>query len=150
MIIKEVETNEELKKCNEFLNKLIQDEKKYNDNINDEITIDNYYEKVYNNEDNKLFVAVDNEIIGYIFIKISNPVQNAELYKEAFIDAIYVDENNRNKGIASSLLEKAKEYSKEIGAKKISINVIKDNEVALKLYYKLGFKEFSFRLKQDL
>ena len=151
MIIKEVQTNEELKKCNEFLNEIIKDEKIYNDNINTEKTINNYYENVYNKGNNKLFIAVDNDIVcGYIFIKITNPEENAEIYKESIIDALYVDKEYRNKGIATKLIEKAKEYSKEIGAKKISISVIKDNEIALKLYYKLGFNDFSFILKQNL
>ena len=149
MIIKEVETNEELKKCDEFLNKLIKDEKKYNDNINTNIKIDNYYERVCN-ENNKLFIAVENDIVGYIFIKISDPNKNAEIYKEAFIDALYVEEKYRNKGIATSLIKKAKEYAKNMNAKNISINVICSNETALKLYNKLGFKDFSYRLKQEL
>ena len=151
MIIKEVETKDELKKCNEFLNKLIKYEKRYDDNINDKMIIDNYYENIYYKNDNKLFITVDNNnILGYIFIKISNPTKEAQIYKEAFIDALYVDEEYRNKGVATKLIDKAKEYSKEIGAKKISINVICDNEIACKLYYKLGFKDFSFKLKQNL
>lgn len=151
MIVKEVKINEELQKCNEFLNKLIIDEKKYDDNIDENLVTNNYYQIVYKKENNKLFIAVDNNmILGYIFIKITNPRLNAELYKEAIIDALYVDKEYRNKGIATKLIEKAKEYSKENNAKKISISVIKDNQKALNLYNKLGFKEFSFRLKQNL
>ena len=151
MVIKEVETKEELQKCDEFLNELINDEKKYDDNINDKIIINDYYEKVYKKCNYKVFIAVENRnILGYVFIKITDPKQNGEIYKESIIDALYVDKEYRNKGIATKLIEKAKEYSKEIGAKKISISVIKNNEVALKLYYKLGFKDFSFKLKQEL
>ena len=149
MTIKEVETKEELKKCDEFLNKLILDEKKYNDNINTDNKIENYYEKVLN-DNNKLFIAVDNDIAGYIFIKITDPIKNSEIYKEAMIDALYVEEEYRNKGIATSLIEKAKEYAKSMDAKKISISVISINENALKLYRKVGFKDFSYRLKQEL
>ena len=149
MIIKEVETKEELKKCDEFLNKLILDEKKYNDNINTDNKIEHYYEKVLN-DNNKLFIAVDTDVLGYIFVKINDPVKNGELYKEAFIDALYVEEEYRNKGVATSLIEKAKEYAKDMNAKKISISVISLNEEALKLYYKVGFKDFSYRLKQEL
>ena len=74
MIIKEVETKEELKKCDEFLNKLILDEKKYNDNINTDNKIEHYYEKVLN-DNNKLFIAVDTDVLGYIFVKINDPVR---------------------------------------------------------------------------
>ena len=151
MIIKEVETIEEIKVCNKFLDKLIKDEKKYNDNINDQNTIGNFYEKFQNNENNKLFIAVENNnVLGYIFVKITDPNKNAEIYKEAIIDALYVDEEYRNKGVATSLIEKVKEYSKYMGARKISINVISSNETAKKLYYKLGFNDFSIRLKQEL
>lgn len=151
MEIKEVETKEEIQKCDEFLNKLVKDEKRYNDNIDDNMVINNYYENFYKSETSKLFIAKDNEnIIGYIFIKITNPKQNAEIYKEALIDALYVEKEYRNKGVATTLIQKAKEYSKEKDAKKIMISVIKDNENALNLYHKLGFEEFSFRLKQNL
>ena len=150
MIIKEVEKNEEINICNEFLKKLIIDEKKYDDNINDQIIINDYYQKVCN-DNNKLFIAIiDNNVIGYIYIKISDPKQNSDIYKESFIDAIYVENNYRNNGVATNLIEKAKEFSKEKGAKKISINALKDNKVALELYYKLGFNDFSVKLKQDL
>ena len=150
-MIKEVQTLEEVKVCNEFLSKLVKYEKKYNDNINDKIVINNFYENFYNKENNKLFIALDNNIIvGYIFIKITDPKLSSEIYKEAFIDALYIDEKYRKKGYATSLVNKAKEYAKTMGAKKISINVIKANEEALKLYYKLGFLDFSFKLKQNL
>ena len=151
MIIKEVTQLEEVNKCNGFLKELVKDEKRYNDNIDDNAQINNYYENFYKSENNKLFIAKENEnIIGYIFIKITNPKQNAEIYKEALIDALYVEKEYRNKGVATQLINKAKEFSKEKYAKKISINVIKDNENALNLYHKLGFEEFSFRLKQNL
>lgn len=151
MIIKEVTQLEEVNKCNEFLKELVKDEKRFNDNIDDNAQINNYYENFYKIENNKLFIAKENEnIIGYIFIKITNPKQNAEIYKEALIDALYVEKEYRNKGVATQLINKAKEFSKEKDAKKISINVIKDNENALNLYHKLGFEEFSFRLKQNL
>lgn len=151
MIIKEVETKQEALMCNDFLNKLIKDEKKYDDNINDNISINNFYDNLYLNDNNKLFIAVDNDkSIGYIYLKITEPEKEAQLYKEVFIDAVYVEEEYRNKGIATNLIKKAKEYSKEMGAKKISINVIIKNEIAYKLYEKEGFEQFSVNLKQNL
>lgn len=151
MIIKEVETKDEVKACNELLNKLIIDEKKYNDNVNDKNVINNFYENIYDKDNNKLFISLDNNIIiGYIFVKITDPKLNAEIYKESIIDALYVKEEHRNKGVATNLIKKAKEYSKEMGAKKISINVILNNEVAYKLYEKEGFEQFSVKLKQNL
>ena len=151
MIIKEVETKQEALICNDFLNKLIKDEKKYDDNINDNISINNFYDNLYLNDNNKLFIAVDNDkSIGYIYLKITEPEKEAQLYKEVFIDAVYVEEEYRNKGIATSLINKAKEYSKEISAKNISINVLINNEKAYNLYKKLEFNDFSVRLKQDL
>ena len=151
MIIKEVEVLEEAKICNELLNKLVKDEKRFNDNIDDNTKINNYYENFLKSDNSKLFIAKDNDnIMGYIFIKITNPKQNAELYKESIIDALYVKEEYRNKGVATTLIKKAIEYSKQKDAKRISINVISNNEVALKLYYKLGFENFSFSLKQKI
>ena len=151
MIIKPVENNNEASICNLLLEKLIIDEKKYNDNISDNIDLSNYYENIYRKDNNKIYIAMDDEkIVGYIYVKLNDPRLYGEKYKEAFIDALYVDEEYRNNKIATSLIEKARIYAKENDAKKISINVISNNEIALNLYYKLGFYNFSIRLKQNL
>jgi GNAT superfamily N-acetyltransferase len=163
MIIKEVETIEEATRCDTLLTKLILDEKKYNPNIKDDVVINNYYPNIkddvvinnyypniYNKDDNKLYVSIiDNNIVGYIFVKLQS-IDGIDNNKELLIDALYVEEEYRNKGIATSLINKVKEYSKNNNIKYISINVLYKNEDAMNLYNKLGFSIYSLGLKFEL
>ena len=150
MIIKEVETIEEATRCDTLLTKLILDEKKYNPNIKDDVVINNYYPNIYNKDDNKLFVSIiDNNIVGYIFVKLQS-IDSIDSNKELLIDALYIEEEYRNKGIATSLINKVKEYSKDNNIKYISINVLYKNEDAMNLYNKLGFGIYSLGLKFEI
>ena len=147
MFIKEVDNIEEAIKCDELLTKLIIDEKKYNSNISDDVNINNFYPNIYNKDNNKLFIAIDdNNIIGYIYIKLIS-TDGIDNNKELLIDALYVDEDYRNKGIATSLINKVKDYAKENNIKYISINVLDKNIKAKNLYNKLGFNINSLGLK---
>ena len=150
MLIKEVETNEEASICDELLTKLIEDEKKYNDNIGGFVAILDYYPNIYNKEDNKLFIAKDNDkVVGYIYIK-KESTDGLDTNKEYLIDALYVEEEYRNKGIATSLINKVKDYCKDNNIKYLNISVIDSNEKAKSLYSKLGFEVFSLKLKNKV
>ena len=147
MFIKEVDNIEEAIKCDELLTKLIIDEKKYNPNISDDVNINNFYPNIYNKDNNKLFIAIDdNNIIGYIYIKLIS-IDGIDNNKELLIDALYIEEDYRNKGIATSLISKVKEYSINNNIKYISINVLDKNIKAKNLYNKLGFNINSLGLK---
>ena len=147
MVIKEVDNIEEAIKCDELLTKLIIDEKKYNSNISDDVNINNFYPNIYNKDNNKLFIAIDdNNIIGYIYIKLIS-TDGIDNNKELLIDALYIEEDYRNKGIATSLINKVKEYSINNNIKYISINVLDKNIKAKNLYNKLGFNINSLGLK---
>ena len=147
MVIKEVDNIEEAIKCDELLTKLIIDEKKYNSNISDDVNINNFYPNIYNKDNNKLFIAIDdNNIIGYIYVKLIS-TDGIDNNKELLIDALYIEEDYRNKGIATSLINKVKEYSINNNIKYISINVLDKNIKAKNLYNKLGFNINSLGLK---
>ena len=147
MFIKRVETDEEDKVCDELLTKLIIDERKYNDNISMTVGIVDFYTKMYKKDNCKLFIAVeDNKIVGYIFVKVLGLVE-LEVKPTAIIDALFVEEDYRHKGIASSLISKAKEYCKDNDVSVITIRVFDKNENAKNLYMKEGFNIDSLTLK---
>ena len=148
MEIKKVDTIEEANACDELLTLLIQDEKKYDDNISDIIVLD-WYNKLYNNPDKVIFVAKENDlVIGYIYVKIV--FDESMIYKVSLIDALYVKEEYRFKGIATRLIEEAKNWTKDNNIKQITINVIEKNDIAYMLYRKLGFNNYSICLKCDI
>ena len=89
MNIKKVDTIEEANYCDELLTKLIEDEKKYDNNIKNFIVHD-WYNKLYNDSDKAIFIAKeDDKIIGYIYVK--TVFDESMIYKVSLIDALYVE-----------------------------------------------------------
>lgn len=151
MIIKRVDNIEEARKCNDLLSLLINDEKKYNENIKDDVVISNWYEKLYDMDDNILFIAKDNDkIIGYIYLKLLSANDNLSIYNETKCDALYVLEDYRKLGVATKLLNEGIKWSKSNNAKYINLNVLSENKNALDLYIKNGFSEISKQLRFEI
>ena len=117
--------------CDEFLTLLIQDERKYDNTIDENFVVSNYFINMIKGQNILLLYKKENKPIGYIFAK--------KIDDKYLIDGLYVDINFRNKGIATKLI---KEIIREIyllGDYEIFINVLKKNKVAVNLYNKLGF-----------
>lgn len=88
------------------------------------------------------FVAeIDNKIVGLI----DGYIIESNCFKEkiAYLDHICVDEKYRNNEIASKLIDKFSEISKDKGAKYIKLNAFENNTPAVNLYKKQGFKNHS-------
>ena len=151
MIIKKVSSIEEAKECDKLLTLLIQDEKKYNENTKDDYIVDNWYPNLIDKNNNQLFIAVnDNEIVGYIYVKILTSNDSPEIYYEASISGIYVKESFRKQGIATKLINEAKKWCINKGVTYLKLNVLEGNIAALNLYKKLGFNDFSRILRNKL
>lgn len=130
MIIK-VNSIDDCKICDNFLTLLIQDERKYDNTIDEKFVVKDYFINMINNQNILLLYKEENKPIGYIFAK--------RIDKKYLIDGLYIDNNFRNKGIATKLI---KEVIKEIyllGDFEIFINVLKENKVAVNLYKNIGF-----------
>lgn len=143
-MIKVVNTVEDANKCDELLTKLIQDERQYNDLINENYVVKNYFNQVLNDEKITLLAYYDVDlIVGYILIrKLDDDV--------CLLDGLYVLEKYRNKGIGSKLLNEAIIRCKKYNVKYIDINVMNNNEVAKKIYKKMGFNEFEIKLRKNI
>ena len=151
MIIKKVSCIEEAKECDKLLTLLIQDEKKYNENTKDDYKLDNWYPNLIDKDNNQLFIAVyNNEIVGYAYVKIITSSDSPEIYTEASISGIYVKENYRRQGIATKLINEAKKWCINKGVSYLKLNVLEGNRIALNLYKKLGFNDFSRVLRNKL
>ena len=89
----------------------------------------------------EIFIAKkQDEILGYIIFKIKE-VKNANMKyrKQLCIEAICVDEKNRDKGIGTLLLEFIENIAKENSCTDMYLTVNEENINAIKLYEKLGF-----------
>lgn len=143
-MIKEVKNVEDANKCDELLTKLILDERKYNDLIDNNIVIKNHFSKMLDDEDVILLAYyLDKLIVGYILIRKIN--ENLCL-----LDGLYVLEEYRNQKIASSLLNEAIDRCKKLNVKYIDINVMEKNELAKRIYKKLDFTEYEVKLRKNI
>ena len=129
-------------KVDNLLTKLIQDERKYDKNINKNYIVKDFYNKFVNKSDSCIAVAKtgNKEIIGYCFVYIED---YGNVYNEKIVqlDALFVEPIYRGNGIAQKLINYITKWSKEKGAKYIELKVCNNNENAIKLYDKLGFKQ---------
>lgn len=141
---------ENAKKSNELLTKLIKDEKKYDENINENCVVSSLYEKFYDDEDVCLLVAVkEGSVIGYVYGFIENS-GDAVLNKICILDALYVEEEHRRYGVGKKLINELKNWAKEKAAKHMELKVLLQNEKAKNLYKSLDFKEKKVILSCDL
>lgn len=138
---------EEIYIVNDFLTKLIQDERKYDENINKDFIITEYYEHCYNNENTILLLCENKNIpYGYIYGYIRND-GDSSIKKTAVIDALYVEEKYRNNGIATNLINEFIKQANKQGAKIFEISVVNANTDAYNLYKKLNFKPIKSIMK---
>ena len=90
---------------------------------------------------------VDGELAGIITIR--NP-QHPRLRHTTNL-GMFVDENHTGKGVGSALIEFALRYSFHwLGAVKVELEVFTDNQPAIGLYQKYGFREEGVRTKSAL
>lgn len=132
--------------CDNLLTKLIQDERQYDDSIDKSFIVKGFYKNVIQDDRNLLLVYEEENIIkGYIYLKPH--IEQKDAY---VVDALYVEEEYRNKGIAKSLFEEAKRIVKEWHINNLYIGVMSNNNKAYNLYKSIGFKEFKYELKMDI
>ena len=152
MIIRRVDNIDEAIECNKLLTKLVNSEKRYDINVKSDYTVNEYFEKIYKNKNNCLFIAKDNYnlAIGYAFCKIITSDDGPHIDHIALIDGLYVNEEYRHQGIATKLIDECKKWAAEEGAKIIELNVMSENVNAINLYQKIGFKELEKKMRLDL
>ena len=141
-IIEKAEENDSIK-LNELFSKLLEDDRlNYDENIKENLTMNNFFEKRVNIEDNIILVAkIEDKIIGYIYgyIRSDNKIKK-EL--EAHIESLYIEEAYRNNKIGTNLLKEFIKIVKIKNAKYITIENKYSNKIASNLYTNLGFKNF--------
>lgn len=129
--------------CDQLLTLLIRDEKQYDNNIDDNYEVKDYFKNVIKNKENILLCYKDNDVIkGYIYLK--RVIENDK--KGYLVDGLYVLEDYRRQGIAKKLVDYALKLIKD--SEFININVMADNKNAINLYKSFGFREFRITLQK--
>lgn len=143
-MIEEVKNIVDANKCDNLLTKLVLDERKYNDSIDEDTIITNHFNTMLNDE-NIILLAYyfEKEIVGYILIRKTDK-------NTCLLDGLYVLEEYRNQGIANSLLNEAINRCKKLNVKNIDINVMDKNKIAKGIYKKLNFIEHEVKLRKTI
>ncbi len=132
--------------CDKLLTKLIEDERKYDNSIKKDYIVNNYFKNIIKNKNNILLCYEEDNIIkGYIYLKIVNN----DSQKGYLIDGLYVDNEYRNKGIATKLMQNALDMINNSNINFIDINVMANNKTAINFYRKFGFNEFRITLRKN-
>lgn len=107
--------------------------------VDEVIDKEEFKEKIQAKE---IYIAkTEEKIVGYITLNLKekrNPIMKYKKYLT--IEAICVDKDERSKGIGTLLLNYAKNKGKEKGCTDLYLTVNKENENAIKIYEKLGFR----------
>lgn len=126
--------------CDQLLTRLIQTERQWEPNLNESFIVTNNYEHRMAGNGTLLLVAEENsEIVGFLFGFLDpSPVLKRPT---ALLDALFVCEEHRGKGIGKALALRFREWAKEQGVYAIELKVMSQNTTALRLYENLGFGE---------
>ena len=150
VFIKEA-VQKDIKEINNLLTDLIQDERQYDENINKNYVVKDYYEQFFEKQDYCIIVAKEenNNILGYGFgfIVDCNSVYDR---KFAQLDALYVKPEYRKMGIAKRIIKHFTEWAKENKVLYIELKVCNSNSKAIELYEKEGFETDKKILKKKL
>ncbi|MGB3691567.1 MAG: GNAT family N-acetyltransferase [Spirulinaceae cyanobacterium] len=77
---------------------------------------------------------------------LGNTIDQINGDRHGHIFLVYVSPPYRQQGIASNLLEYAQEWSASRGDHQISLQVFPNNQVAIKLYQRLGYQTNSLQM----
>ena len=122
------------------------DESKFDKLISQEFKVQDYFKNVIKNNKNILLgYIIDNQIIGYTYLKYIVEDNN----KGYLIDGLYIEEAYRRKGYAKELLEYALNLLDKENYDFIDINVLYANEKARNLYKSLYFKDFKIIMSKS-
>lgn len=139
-------------RMNELLTKLIQDERQYDKNIDENFVVESFYEHYVDDKSKCLLVAKNDEdiIIGYLYGYIKTLEGGEKPHKEARLDALYVEDEYRKNHIAKELIKQFKVWAKENKVASLEVDVCANNMKAYNLYLKSGFREIKKTLKMDI
>ena len=85
-----------------------------------------------------IIIKIDNWIVGHLSIKYEEDKNSAHLFH------LIIDQNQLRKGYAKKLILYAEKILNDNNnIKKITLNVVKKNQIAKELYYSLGYEKIN-------
>lgn len=132
---------EDAKKLDNLLTLLVQDERQYDSNISPLFVVIDYHKNYLKKKNNICYVYEENnDIVAYIDgLIVNDGTDVSDTFK---INALFVKEEYRGKGIATDLMNKIIEDVDQRNITNIEIGVLSNNVKAKKLYEKFNFKTY--------
>ncbi len=99
-----------------------------------------YIRERIESRDSVIFVVKDNEkFIG--FTQLYPTFSSISMKRAWILNDLYVDQEARKQGVGELLLNKARDFAIETGAKSLSLSTAPDNLFAQRLYGKNGYEK---------
>ena len=98
--------------------------------------IKQWINKSYSNQNKTLVLKLDNWIIGHLSVRMNNQTKSAHIFH------LIIDPEQQQKGYGKKLISHAEKLIAKNNLKKITINVLINNQKAKNFYEKNGFTVF--------
>lgn len=103
-------------------------------------------------KENRLYLLAQTarSVSGFLEGKIIRPREMFSHTSCFHISIVYVIPESRRHGIGTALVQEALRWAFERGCREADLNVLFNNEKAQRLYKKLGFEVFQYKLRMKL
>ena len=81
---------------------------------------------------------------GESFLGFASGMPDPEIEQTWYLDSLQVEKDSRGKGVGTALIHTVARYAAELGFRKMSVCIVRGNDVAGNLYQKLGAVHYSF------
>jgi diamine N-acetyltransferase len=108
-----------------------------------------FKDRIENNSSIVLVGEDENKIIGYILTFIKNHSIRS-INPIAEVENMFIDKDFRKQGLGSKFLKETIKLAKEMGVKRLEVEVEARNLPALEFYKKNGFEDFELTLQMKL
>jgi ribosomal protein S18 acetylase RimI-like enzyme len=147
-----------MKDYNEVLNLKLEskeEERKFNLELEPIEKVKKHYEEYLKNDLNSewraIFIAIEDEqIIGLITGKIYRTLYVCGFQRCGFISNVFVKTQFRKRKIAEKLIFEIINWFKKKNATQLSLELYENNAPAINLYHKLGFKNYSIKMRKKI
>ena len=93
-------------------------------------------------EEGRFVAKEDNEIIGFIALA---PTSYRKIYSGVAEVSVYIDGQNRGRGIAAKLINKVIEFADNNDIWTLQASILEENEASIQLNEKCGFRTIGYR-----
>jgi ribosomal protein S18 acetylase RimI-like enzyme len=91
------------------------------------------------NDESRIFVAMDGDKARG-FVQLYPSFCSVEAFKIQILYDLYVDADVRAGGVGEKLMNRASEFARESGAKRVDLLTAHSNKIGQHLYEKLGYE----------